>query len=55
MDKMMKEWVKMIHYHDKTRTSWTERQKNASALRAKFEGTGTFPIDNANVHDKIKN
>ena len=55
MDKMMKEWVKMIHYHDVNRSSWNEREKNIKALRAKFEGTGTFPIDNANVHDKIKN
>ena len=32
---MMKEWVKMVKHHDKMSTCWTERQKNASALRAK--------------------
>jgi hypothetical protein len=51
----IQELVKLIHYHDANRSSWNEREKNMKALRAKFEGTGTFPIDNANVHDKIKN
>jgi hypothetical protein len=54
MDKMMNEWVKLIH-HDANCTCWTERQKNASALRAKYENDGTFPIDNFKAHDRIKN
>jgi hypothetical protein len=37
MDKMMKEWIQLIQYHDSMRTCWAERQKNASALRAKYQ------------------
>lgn len=54
MDEMMQELVKLIKYHEDNRISFNERQKNIKALRAKFESTGTFPIDNVNVHDKIK-
>jgi hypothetical protein len=51
----MKEWLRMVLNHDANRTCWTERQKNASALRAKYEHDGTFPIDNFKAHDRIKN
>lgn len=55
MDKMMQEWVKLIKYHEDNSISFNERQKNIKALRAKFESTGTFPIDNFKAHDRIKN
>ena len=54
MDEMMQELVKLIKYHEDNRISFNERQKNIKALRAKFEGTSTFPIDNVNLRDKIK-
>ena len=54
MNSMMQELVKLIKYHEDNRISFNERQKNIKALRAKFEGTSTFPIDNVNLRDKIK-
>ena len=54
MNSMMQELVKLIKYHEDNRISFNERQKNIEALRAKFEGTSTFPIDNVNLRDKIK-
>jgi len=36
----IQELIKLIHYHDSMSTCWTERQKNASALRAKHEHDG---------------
>jgi len=33
----MREYLKLIHQHERTRATWREREKNLRALRARFD------------------